>query len=74
MRTALSQFGWWPTPEAAARYLETAPKVADNHGDRVAAERRARSVPGHEIPTPMPLAEFARRFPPTRETYRGRRR
>jgi hypothetical protein len=58
VRTALSQFGWWATPEDAAAYLETAPKVADNHGDRIAAERRASSLPGYELPVPMPLDQF----------------
>ena len=38
------QFSWL-SPEEARVFLEHAPMMAENHGDRIAADRRAFGIP-----------------------------
>lgn len=69
-RTASMQFTFL-TRDAAVTYLAQfergVPRTAENHGDRIMAQRRV-ELP----PPPMPLAEFFRRWPP--KQLRGGRR
>jgi hypothetical protein len=68
-RTASMQFTFLTREEAIA-YLakfegpNAVPRTAENHGDRIMAQRRVEYPP----PAQMTLAEFARRYPPKRES------
>ena len=65
-RTAAMQFTFLTRDEAIA-YLARfegpngTPRMAENHGDRIMAQRRV-ELP----PAPMPLAEFFAKYPPGR--------
>ena len=62
-RTASMQFTFLTRDQAIAylaQFDRGVPKTAENHGDRIMAQRRVELPP----PAPMTLAEFARRYPP----------
>lgn len=70
-RTASMQFTFLTRDQAIAylaQFERGVPRTAENHGDRIMAQRRV------ELPEPpaMTLAEFARRYPP--KQLRGGRR
>lgn len=64
-RTAAMQFTFL-TPLEARLYLarceQKNTRTAENHGDRIMAQRRV-ALP----PAPMPLAEFFEKYPPGRQ-------
>jgi hypothetical protein len=48
VRTAHGQFRWFASRQESAEYLARVPVMAENHGDRIAAERRLDPVTSRE--------------------------